>query len=73
MFLSDAIKKRARLEQEAKEMDDWFLNQQFGTRELKWQDMKAAIQKVIDGKWNEWQKYEDAIEKDINQLELEIN
>lgn len=72
MFLSEAINKRAKLEKEAEEMDAWFLKQEFGTKELKWLEMKRAIRKVIDDKWEEWQKYEDAIERDINQLDIEI-
>lgn len=72
MRLSDAIKKRDQLYKKAKEMDDWYVKQEYGSKELKWHEMKKAIQQVVDLAYEEWHKYNDAIEKDIKQLEIEI-
>lgn len=72
MYLNHAIQKRQQLLEKAKAMENWYLEQSHGTRELIWFEMKKAIEKVIEEVYTEWHKYNDAIEKDIKQFEIEV-
>ncbi|MGM1044721.1 MAG: hypothetical protein ACQEXX_01105 [Bacillota bacterium] len=72
MYLSEAIKKRQQLLDKAQAMEKWALDQEFRSKQLVWPEMKRAIKQVIERTYEEWQKYDTAIEKDINQLQLEI-
>ncbi|WP_431785949.1 hypothetical protein [Paenibacillus lactis] len=53
-------------------MEQWALDQKFKSKQLIWPEMERAVKQVIDQTYEEWQKYDTAIEKDINQLQLEI-
>lgn len=72
MFLSEAIDKREKLLKKAKEMEQWSAEQKFGVNKIGWHEMKIAIDQVVDRAYGEWHKYNDAIENDIQQLEIEI-
>lgn len=72
MNLSEAIKKREQLLRKAEEMEKWLIEQCFEAKGIKWYAMKKAIQQVIDEAFEEWRKYDEAIEKHINLMEIEI-
>ncbi|OZB98165.1 hypothetical protein [Paenibacillus sp. XY044] len=72
IYLSEAIKKRQQLLEKAQAMEKWALDQEHGTKQLVWFEMKKAINQVIEDTYEEWQRYNEAVEKDINQLQIEI-
>lgn len=72
MFLSEAIKKREQLLIKAEEMNEWYSNQRYGQEGIKWPELRKAIEEVIGKAYEDWRKYDEAIEKDIKQLEIDI-
>lgn len=72
MYLSEAIDKREKLLTKAKGMEKWAAEQKFGVNKIEWYEMKIAIDQVVDKAYEDWHKYNDAIENDIQQLEIEI-
>lgn len=53
-------------------MENWLIEQCLEAKGIRWYPMKKAIQQVIDEAIEEWHKYDEAIEKHIKEMEIEI-
>lgn len=70
MKLSDAIRKRKEINERARAMDEWYMEQGNKHNSIPWYDMNKAIKGVIDKTWEEYFEINNAIENFIEGMEL---
>ncbi len=69
MNLSEAIRKRNTLNERARAMDKWYI-EQYNYHNIPWHEMNKVIKEVVDNAWEEYFELNKRIEDFIEKMEL---